>query len=86
MNQIEIVLARVIWHHFAHIEYKHDYPQIHLGSKKNDILLIRYQFRNYLTIIETNLETNFFLVSNLITITTNYFYFLKIDFYFMIFL
>jgi len=40
-------------------------------------LLIRYQFRNYLTIIETNIETNFFLVSkmvsNLVTIATNYF-------------
>ena len=40
--------------------------------------------------IETNLETKIFLifkmVSNLVTITTNYFLSLKICFYFMIFL
>jgi len=52
-------------------------------------LLIRYQFRNHLTIIEINLKIKFFvvskIVSNLVIIATNYFLFLKIDFYFMIF-
>jgi len=42
-------------------------------------LLIRYQFRNHLTIIETTLETNLEkkivskMTSNLVSIATNYF-------------
>jgi len=42
------------------------------------LLLIRHQFRNHLKIIKTNLETKIFLVSkivsNLVSITTNYFF------------
>ena len=45
---------------------------------------IRYQFNNYLSLIETNLEINNFLiskmVSNLINIVTNYFLSLKLVF------
>jgi len=41
-----------------------------------------YQFRNYLSIVETNLEINkkivSKMVSNLVTITTNYFSYLKL--------
>ena len=53
-------------------------------------LIIRHQFRNHLTIIETNLEIKKNLVSktfsDLVITTSNYFLFLKVDFYFMIFL
>jgi len=48
---------------------------------------MRYQFKNYLSIIETNLDTDIFLVSkivsNLANITTILFF--KIGFYLMIF-
>ena len=48
---------------------------------------MRYQFKNYLSIIETNLDTDIFLVSkivsNLANITTIFFF--KIGFYLMIF-